>query len=154
MSFIKIILLFVIIFIINCSGNKVSNYHGIKRLENKFNIIEINVTNKNDLIEIIGPPSTISEFDQNRWYYIERLKTNQSLIKLGNQKIKRNNVLVVELDSFGIVKHKKLLNLDNMNDIKYLNERTEKDFKNDSMIYSVLSSLREKINAPAKNRSK
>jgi len=112
------------------------------------------VTNKNDLIEIIGPPSTISEFDQNRWYYIERLKTNQSLIKLGNQKIKRNNVLVVELDSFGIVKHKKLLNLDNMNDIKYLNERTEKDFKNDSMIYSVLSSLREKINAPAKNRSK
>ena len=112
------------------------------------------MTNKNDLIEIIGPPSTISEFDQNRWYYIERLKTNQSLIKLGNQKIKRNNVLVVELDSFGIVKHKKLLNLDNMNDIKYLNERTEKDFKNDSMIYSVLSSLREKINAPAKNRSK
>ena len=112
------------------------------------------MTNKNDLIEIIGPPSTISEFDQNRWYYIERLKTNQSLIKLGNQKIKRNNVLVVELDSFGIVKRKKLLNLDNMNDIKYLNERTEKDFKNDSMIYSVLSSLREKINAPAKNRSK
>ena len=41
-----------------------------------------------------------------------------------------------------------------MNDIKYLNETTEKDFKNDSMIYSVLSSLREKINAPAKNRSK
>ena len=154
MSFIKIILLFVIIFIINCSGNKVSNYHGIKRLEDKFNKIEVNVTNKNDLIEIIGPPSTISEFDKNKWYYIERLKTNQSLIKLGNQKIKKNNILIVELDNFGILKNKKLINLDNMNDIKYLNETTEKDFKNDSMIYSVLSSLREKINAPAKNRSK
>ena len=154
MSFIKIILLFVIIFIINCSGNKVSNYHGIKRLEDKFNKIEVNVTNKNDLIEIIGPPSTISEFDKNKWYYIERLKTNQSLIKLGNQKIKKNNILIVELDNLGILKNKKLINLDNMNDIKYLNETTEKDFKNDSMIYSVLSSLREKINAPAKNRSK
>ena len=112
------------------------------------------MTNKNDLIEIIGPPSTISEFDQNKWYYIERLKTNQSLIKLGNQKIKKNNILIVELDNLGILKNKKLINLDNMNDIKYLNETTEKDFKNDSMIYSVLSSLREKINAPAKNRSK
>ena len=112
------------------------------------------MTNKNDLIEIIGPPSTISEFDQNKWYYIERLKTNQSLIKLGNQKIKKNNILIVELDNLGILKSKKLINLDNMNDIKYLNETTEKDFKNDSMIYSVLSSLREKINAPAKNRSK
>ena len=112
------------------------------------------MTNKNDLIEIIGPPSTISEFDKNKWYYIERLKTNQSLIKLGNQKIKKNNILIVELDNLGILKNKKLINLDNMNDIKYLNETTEKDFKNDSMIYSVLSSLREKINAPAKNRSK
>ena len=143
-----------IIFTINCSGNKVSNYHGIKRLENKFEKIEVNVSNKNDIISIIGPPSTISDFNKNKWYYIERLKTNQSLIKLGTQKIKKNNILVVELNEFGILKSKKLLNLNDMNDIKYLKSTTQKEFKNNNVIYNVFSSLREKINAPAKNRSK
>ena len=80
----------------NCSGNKVSNYHGNKLLSSKYDIIEVNVTNKNDLIRIIGPPSTISDFNENLWFYFERLKTNQSLVKLGAQKIKKNNFLIVE----------------------------------------------------------
>ncbi len=105
------------------------------------------------MIKLIGPPSTISEFDENKWIYMERLKSNQSLIKLGTQKIKKNNILIVELDKNGILKKKKLLNLDNMNDIKYLKATTEKDFSNNSMLYNVFNSLREKINAPAKNRS-
>ena len=77
------------------------------------------MSNKNDLIRLIGPPSSVSDFNNNKWFYIERLKTNQSLIKLGNQKIEKNNVLIVELDKFGIVKGKKLLDLENMNDVKY-----------------------------------
>ena len=112
------------------------------------------MSNKNDLIRLIGPPSSVSDFNNNKWFYIERLKTNQSLIKLGNQKIEKNNVLIVELDKFGIVKGKKLLDLKNMNDVKYLKTTTEKDFKNENILYNIFSSLREKINAPAKNRSK
>ncbi len=154
MWFIKFICLLLIIFIINCSGNKVSNYHGVKRLESKYNEIKVNISNKNDLINIIGPPSSISEFDENKWFYIERLKTNQSLIKLGTQKIKKNNVLIVKLNNFGILESKELLDLNNMNDVKYLKKITQKDFKNDNFLYGVFSSLREKINAPAKNRSK
>jgi outer membrane protein assembly factor BamE (lipoprotein component of BamABCDE complex) len=94
----------IFIFIINCSGNKVSNYHGSKSLENQFEKLIVNKTNKNDIIKIIGPPSTISEFDKNKWFYIERLKTNQSLIKLGTQKIKKNNVLILELKNNGTLK--------------------------------------------------
>ena len=154
MSFIKYILIILFFFIVNCSGNKVSNYHGVKRIESKFDKLKVNYTNKNDIIKIIGPPSTISDFDNNKWFYIERLKTNQSLIKLGNQKIEKNNVLIVQLDNFGIVKEKKLLDLENMKDVKYLNTTTEKDFKNENILYDVFSSLREKINAPSKNRSK
>ena len=149
----RYILIIFFIFIINCSGDKVSNYHGFKSLETKYNQINLNSTNRNDLIKLIGPPSTISNFNKNKWFYIERLKTNQSLIKLGTQKIKKNNILIVELDKNGILKKKKLLNLDNMNDIKYLKATTEKDFSNNSMLYNVFNSLREKINAPAKNRS-
>ena len=150
----KYIYIIIFIFIINCSGNKVSNYHGIKSLEAKYEKIEIKKTNKNDLIKIIGPPSTISDFDKNKWFYFERLKTNQSLLKFGKQKIKRNNILVVELDQKGIVKSKNILDLNNMNDIKYVKQITVKDFKRDSTMYNVLSSLREKINSPARKRSK
>ena len=150
----KFIIIIIFLFTVNCSGNKVSNFHGSKQLETKFRVIKVNITNKNDLVRLIGPPSSISDFDNNKWFYIERLKTNQSLIKLGNQKIEKNNVLIVQLDNFGVVREKKLLDLENMKDIKYLNTTTEKDFKNESILYNIFSSLREKINAPSKNRSK
>ena len=152
MSFIKYIYLLIFIIIVNCSGNKVSNYHGVKSLDLKFEQIETNVTNKNDLIKIIGSPSIISDFNENKWFYLERVKSNQSLFKLGAQKIKKNNVLVVELDNSRILISKKLLDLENMNDIKYLKSETKKEFQSKNVIYDVFSSLREKINAPARNR--
>ena len=146
-------IIFIFIFTINCSGNKVSNYHGTKFLEVKYKEIEINVTNKNDLLKIVGPPSTVSDFDENKWFYFERLKTNQSLIKLGNQVIKKNNILVVELNNKGILKNKYLFDLNNMNDVKYLKNVTSKEFEQDKSIVSGLfTSFREKINAPMKNR--
>ena len=152
MSFIRIFILISFIININCSGNKVSNYHGNKLLDTKYNKLQVNVTNRNDIIEIIGPPSSISDFNKNKWFYFERLKTNQSLFKLGTQKFEKNNIIVVELNDQGILKSKKLLDLNDMNDIKYIKTLTTKEFKNDNMLYSVFSSLREKINAPMKNK--
>ena len=148
----KFLITLIFILTLNCSGNKVSNYHGSKLLNTKYDMIEVNVTNKNDLIKIIGPPSTISDFNENLWFYFERLKTNQSLIKLGTQKIKKNNILIVELDNKGILKSKRILDLDDMNDVEYIKIVTTKEFKNDNLIYGIFSSLREKINAPLRNR--
>ncbi len=148
----KYLIIIFFIFILNCSGNKVTNYHGAKLLSSKYDLIKVNVTNKNDLVEIIGPPSTISDFNKNIWFYFERLKTNQSLLKLGTQKIKKNNILIVELDNKGILKNKRFLDLDDMNDVKYIKTVTTKEFKNENLIYNVFSSLREKINAPIRNR--
>ena len=150
----KKLIFIIFIFIISCSANKLSNFHGSKSLEKKFSSIEKNKTNKNDLVKIIGQPSTISDFNTNKWFYIERLKKNQSLLKLGRQKIKKNNILIVEFDNKGILTTKKLLNLNDMKDIKYLEEITEKEFEQDNIIYNVFTSLREKINAPARNRTK
>ena len=150
----KKLILTIFIFIISCSANKLSNFHGSKSLEKKFSSIEKNKTNKNDIVKIIGQPSTISDFNTNKWFYIERLKKNQSLLKLGRQKIKKNNILIVEFDNKGILTTKKLLNLNDMKNIKYLEEITEKEFEQDNIIYNVFTSLREKINAPARNRTK
>ncbi len=131
-----------------------SNYHGAKGLEKKYEILKLNKTNKNDLLKIIGPPSTISDFDENKWIYVERLKSNQSLLKLGAQKIVKNNILIVELNNVGILQDKTFLNLDNMNDIKYIKSTTGKNFQNKNFMYSLLGSLREKINAPLRNMKK
>ena len=148
----KFFLFILTIFIINCSGNKVTNYHGSKSLETKFDQIIINKSNKNDLFKIIGSPSIISEFNQNKWIYIERLKTNQSVLKFGRQKIEKNNILIVKFNNLGILENKELLDINDMNNLKYLKAQTEKDFTNSSVLFGVFSSLREKINAPLKNK--
>ena len=150
----KLFIIFLFLFILNCSSNKVSKNHGFISLESKLDKIYVSKTNKNDIINLIGPPSSISDFDKNKWFYIERKKTNQSLFKLGIKKISKNNILIVEFDNKGILKDKKFLDLNNMNDIKYVENITAKDFTKTNIMYGVLSSLREKINAPARNRAK
>ena len=41
-----------------------------------------------------------------------------------------------------------------MNDIEFAKNITEKDYKQNSLLFKIFSSLREKANAPTKNRSK
>ena len=150
----RFILIFVLIITTSCSGNKVAKNHGFISLESKFEKIEINKTNKNDLVKVVGHPSSISGFDNNIWFYIERKKKNQSLFKLGIKKIVKNNVLIVEFNNKGLVKNKKIIDLNSMNDVKYVKKTTQKEFEQDNTIYNIFSSMREKINAPARNRNK
>ena len=150
----KILVLFIFLFTLNCSTNKVSKVHGIRLIENKYEKVELNKDNKNDVKKLIGPPSIISSFDNNKWFYIEREKTNQSIVKLGIQKIEKNNVLVLQFNNLGILKNKKILNLDDMNQVSFNKNKTEKKFKQDNFLYNVFSSLREKINAPSRSRKK
>ena len=88
------ILLIIALIITSCSTNKVVKRHGITALQKKSEKIHVNRTNTNDTIEILGPPSTKSSFNDNVWLYIERKKVNQSIFKLGKKKIEKNNVLI------------------------------------------------------------
>ncbi len=150
----RILLLLIFLFTLNCSSNKVSNNHGLISLQTKFEKITINKTNKNDVINIIGPPSSTSKFDENKWFYIQRIKTNQSLFKLGIKKIKKNDILIVKFNNRGIVKDKKILSIKDMNDIKFSKDITEKEFKQNDFLFKIFSSVREKANAPTRNKSK
>ena len=119
--------LLIFIFLITaCSSNKVSKNHGFISLENKLENIEINKSNKNDIIEVIGHPSSISKFNSNKWFYIERKQTNQSLFKLGIKKISKNNILVIEFDNKGLAKNKRLVNQNDMNELIYVKKTTKK----------------------------
>ena len=148
----KYILILILFFTLSCSLNKVKNNHGVLLLENKINKIQINKSNTNDIIDILGPPSTKSTFDNNIWIYIERKKSNRSIFKLGNKKIVKNNVAVLEINKKGILKKKEIYDLSKMNNYKFLKNTTENTYSKNSYIYGVLTSLREKINAPVKRK--
>ena len=140
------------IIITSCSTNKVVKNHGIAGLENKTTEIIVSKTNKNDALNILGPPSTKSSFDDNVWLYLERKKVNQSIFKLGKRRIEKNNVLVLKFNNFGLLENKNFYDIEKMNDIKFSEEITESGYSKNSFVYSFLTSLREKINSPVKNR--
>ena len=147
----KLFLFLIFFFTLNCSINKVSNLHGFSSIDSKIDKIELNKTNKNDVRNIIGPPSSKSTFND-LWLYVERKKTNQSLFKLGKKKISINNLLIIEFNKMGLVKDKTLLDLNDMNDIEIADIKTQKKFDQDNFVYNLLSTLRDKINAPTRNR--
>ena len=148
----KYILILLLFFTLSCSLNKVKNNHGVLSLDTKINKIKINKSNKNDIIKLFGPPSTKSTFNNNVWIYIERKKTNRSIFALGTKKTVKNNVAVLEIDNKGLLVSKKMYDLDKMNKYKFSENNTNTNYEKNSYIYGVLTSLREKINAPAKRK--
>ena len=147
----NLFLFIIFFFTLNCSINKVSNLHGFRFVDTKIDKIQLNKSNKNDVRRIIGPPSSKSAFN-NTWLFFERKKTNQSLFKLGRKNISRNNILIVEFNNMGLVKEKSLLDLNDMNDIKIAEKKTKKEFAKDNFVYNLLSTLRNKINAPTRRK--
>ena len=146
-----IYLLSIFLLTLNCSINKVSNIHGSRFLEDKYAKIQINKTNKNDIRKLVGPPSSVGLFD-NIWIYVERNKTNQSLIKLGKKKISENNIIILEFSDAGLVSKKEFFNINDMKDLKIAEKKTVKNFRQDNLVYDIFSTLREKINAPTRRK--
>jgi len=149
----KIIYFIIFLLLANCNVKKASNIHGISSLKNKSKNIIISKSNKNDVKNILGPPSVKSNFDENLWIYLESKKTNQSIYKLGVQKTIRNNILVVYLNDLGIVSKKEFYDINNLNKIQFSKKTTENIYEKDTYLYNLLSSLREKLNAPFKNKN-
>ena len=147
-------IIFISLIVTNCSPKKVNKHHGVPLLEKMQSSLEVNKTNKNDIKKILGNPSTKSKFDNDVWIYIERKQSQSKLLNLGKMKITKNNVLVLEIDEYGILKKKNFYNQENMNNIKISKNITGKNFKKNSFIYTFFSSLRQKINDPLGVRAK
>ena len=135
-------------FLSSCSLNKVIHHHGVHNLENKQAKIKINYTNRNDIIELIGPPSTQSKFDNDVFIYIERKTSSSKLLHLGKKKLISNNVLVLEIDNRGILLTKKFYDMNDMNEIEFSEDQTGVNYSKKSFIYNFLSSVRQKIDDP------
>ena len=117
-------------------------------LELKQSKLKVNQTNKNDIINLIGPPSTKSTFDNDVYIYIERKTSSSKLTKLGKKKLLKNNVLVLEINNRGVLLAKNFYNLNDMNEIEFDKNITNVNYTKNTFIYNFLTSLRQKINDP------
>tara|TARA_X000000950_G_scaffold278328_1_gene369076 strand:+ start:15 stop:500 length:486 start_codon:yes stop_codon:yes gene_type:complete len=147
-------IIFFAIIVTNCSFKPVVKHHGVPFLEKKQTDLILNETNVNDIRKILGSPSTKSKFDNDVWIYIERRQTQSELKKLGRMKIYKNNVLVLEIDNYGILKKKKFFNLNDMEKIKFAEKATDDKFGKNSFLYDFMSSMRQKMNDPLGQRAK
>jgi outer membrane protein assembly factor BamE (lipoprotein component of BamABCDE complex) len=147
-------IIFLSLIVTNCSFKPVVKHHGVPFLEKKQSSLMINKTNKNDLIKILGNPSTKSKFDNDVWIYIERKQTQSKLTNLGRMKIYKNDVLVLEIDSYGILKKKEFYNIDDMENLKLVKSTTKSGLRRNSFVYDFMSSMRQKINDPLGQRAK
>ena len=152
MSHKKFIYLILFVFLLNSCTQKVTRVHGSLSLKNFENKIILNKTNTNDVLELIGEPSTKSAFDNNIWIYIEQKKQNKSILKLGKQYIKENNTLILYFNSKGILYKKEFLNRDDLKNVKFAKKKTVPNYSKNSYMYEFLSSFRDKINAPFKKK--
>ena len=116
--------------------------------------VEGKKANKNDILEILGSPSTKSTFDNDLWIYIERKTDNSSLIEFGKEKFMANNVLLLEINNRGILEKKKFLDINDMLDVDFTEQTTSTIYKKNTFVYDFLSSLRQKINDPLGKRKR
>ena len=139
-----------LIFFIGCQRQEVIKTHGVAYLDKREKLIVVNKSNKNDAIEVLGHPATKGMTDDNLWIYIERTKTRGKLLKLGRSYLKKNNVLILEFDKYGVLNKKEFYDKESMKQINFAKAITVNDAKKENFIYSFLSSIRQKMESKKK----
>ena len=65
----KCLIYMLIIFLVNNCSGRISN-HGVLNIEKHISTIVNDKLEKAEIEALLGPPSTISAFEFNKWYYI------------------------------------------------------------------------------------
>ncbi len=124
--------------------------HGIAYLDKREKLISVNQSNKNDVVKILGHPSTTGMEDNNLWIYIERTYTKAAAFKLGKNHLKKNNVLVLEFNKYGILEKKEFYNKNKMKNVEFAEAVTENELRKENFIVGFLSSIKQKMEANRK----
>ena len=129
----------------SCQRKEILNTHGISYLEKREKLALINKSNKNDIVNILGQPATTGMSNDNLWIYIERTLSRGKLLKLGQNTLKKNNVLVLEFNKYGILISKNFFDKNQMNKVVFAKDITVNEIKKENFIKGFLSSVRAKM---------
>ena len=142
------IFIIIALFFSACSLKIVKKHHGVHFLKNKHDKLIVNKSNKNDILNLLGSPSTKSTFDNDVWIYLEQKITSSELKTLGRKKLLLNDVLILDFNKRGILVKKEFLTMDDMNDYTMVEDNTQVLNRRTSFVSTALTSLRQKINDP------
>ena len=134
-----------LIFFTGCQREAIIKTHGIAYLEKREKLIVVKKSNKNDAVNVLGHPATKGMTNDNLWIYIERTKTRGKVLKLGRSYLKKNNVLILEFNKYGVLSKKEFYDKESMKEVNFAKVITENDVKKENFIYSFLSSIRQKM---------
>jgi outer membrane protein assembly factor BamE (lipoprotein component of BamABCDE complex) len=141
----KLYIIFFLFILNNCQLKEANKAHGINFLENREKTLVIGKTNKNDITKLIGNPHSTSLSDTETWIYFERTIAKGSLIKLGQNILKENNILELKFNKYGILTNKKIYHKEDMNKIKYTKKITDTEISKKSFASKFLSSVKQKM---------
>lgn len=142
---IKIQIILLSFILLSCQLKEPSKKHGILFLKNRSDKLIINKSNINDTIDIIGYPHSRSISNDNEWFYIERVLTKGEYIKLGQNVLKTNNVLILNFDKYGVLVQKKFLDKNSKESVEFSQKNTENKLSQKSFIEKFLNSLKLKM---------
>ena len=142
----RFLFLFLFFILIGCQFQEPLKTHGIMYIENRSEKLVVNKSNKNDVIKVMGKPQIKdNQASGETWIYVERVLTKGKLLKLGQNIVKTNNILVLNFSKYGILKEKNLLNKEDRNDIQFSMRNTENNISQKSFVQKFLQSIKTKM---------
>lgn len=131
--------------LVNCQLQQPLKTHGIIYLENRAKKLELNITNKNDVIKILGRPQVKEEKKDDTWIYVERILTKGKYHKLGQHVLKENNVLVLNFNKYGVLQEFNFYNKEDINQINFSKNETSNELGQKSFVEKFLQSIKQKM---------
>ncbi len=136
-NFYKYILVFFFIF----SCTTIDELHGIDNLKIKSESLQVDNTNTNDVLNLIGPPQNIGINNNNIWFYHE---VHQTRNKYGTKIITDNNTLRLEFNDLGILKKVDFLDKKSLSKNPFDEASTISLGKDTSFLSGFLASMRQR----------
>ena len=141
----KIITLSMFLILLGCQLQEPAKNHGILFLDNRSEKLTIKISNKNDVIKLLGQPHAKNFGEDDTWIYIERTLSKGKYHKLGRHELKTNNTLILNFDKYGILKTKDFYDKDDLNKIKFSKKTTDNDLSQKSFVETFLQSVKKKM---------
>ena len=99
----------------------------------------------NDVLRVVGNPHSKSISNKNEWIYIERVLTKGKFFKLGKNVLKKNDILVLSFDKYGILKEINFYDKNSKNKIAFSTNTTENNVSQKSFVEKFLQSIKTKM---------
>jgi len=138
-KFIKIYifsLLFILLVITSCTG-RISN-HGTVNIENHINSIIEKKLEKAEVEALLGPPTTTSSFEFNKWYYIKSSLAHKSIYK---PELIDHKLYEIIFNNQNVAIKINIYNKENLNKISYNEDVTETKGNETTLIQKIFKDI-------------